>query len=104
MTVSVCVTDMTVRHQRVHGDGLDLHVAVAGAGPPVILLHGSAENWRSWRKQIGPLVRGGFSVWLPDLEVGHWVQSEAPDEVNRALVEFLGQGTTRVGTDGIHLA
>ena len=51
----------------VRGDGVDLHVAVAGDGPPVVLLHGFPENWQSWRHQFAPLVRAGFSVWAPDL-------------------------------------
>ena len=53
------VDTITVRHRRVRGDGIDLHVAVAGDGPPVILLHGFPENWRSWRKQVAPLVEAG---------------------------------------------
>jgi epoxide hydrolase 4 len=61
------VDGVVVRHRQIRGDAVDLHVAVAGDGPPVILLHGFPENWRSWRKQIRPLVRGGFSAWLPDL-------------------------------------
>src|SRR4051794_40922163 len=56
-----------LRHQWVRGDGVDLHVAVAGAGPPVILLHGFPEHWRSWRHQFPALVGAGFSVWAPDL-------------------------------------
>jgi pimeloyl-ACP methyl ester carboxylesterase len=56
-----------VRHERVKSDGVVLHVAVAGDGPPVVLLHGFPENWRSWHRQFDPLVRAGFSVWAPDL-------------------------------------
>jgi epoxide hydrolase 4 len=61
------IDGVTVRHRRIRGDGVNLHVAVAGEGPPVILLHGFPEHWRSWRRQIGPLVRGGLSVWVPDM-------------------------------------
>ena len=46
---------------------MDLHVAVAGQGPPVVLLHGFPEDWRSWRHQLPALVEAGFSVWAPDL-------------------------------------
>jgi epoxide hydrolase 4 len=53
--------------RRIAGDGVDLHVVTAGIGPPVILLHGFPENWRSWRRQIPELVSAGFSVWVPDL-------------------------------------
>jgi epoxide hydrolase 4 len=51
----------------VKSDGVELHVAVAGDGPPVVLLHGFPENWWSWHHQFDPLVRAGFSVWAPDL-------------------------------------
>jgi pimeloyl-ACP methyl ester carboxylesterase len=56
-----------IEHLTVHGDGITLHVARAGEGPPVVLLHGFPENWTSWRHQIAPLVAAGFSVWMPDL-------------------------------------
>ncbi len=61
------IDGIELRHEQVRGDGVDLHVAVAGDGPPVILLHGFPENWRSWRHQFAPLVAAGFSVWAPDL-------------------------------------
>lgn len=61
------IDGVPLRHQMVRGDGVELHVAIAGDGPPVILLHGFPENWRSWRHQFAPLVRAGFSVWAPDL-------------------------------------
>jgi len=56
-----------LRHERMHASGLDLHVVRAGAGPPVILLHGFPDGWRSWRHQIGALADAGFSVLAPDL-------------------------------------
>jgi epoxide hydrolase 4 len=59
--------EIEVRHERMRGDGVTLHVARAGTGPPVILLHGFPENWTSWRHQILPLARAGFSVLAPDL-------------------------------------
>ena len=40
---------------------------------------------------------GGLKDWAPDLRgqvvlegAGHWVQQERPDEVNAALLGFLG--------------
>lgn len=56
-----------LRHERITGDGVDLHVVTAGEGPPVILLHGFPENWRSWHRQIPALVAAGFSIMVPDL-------------------------------------
>ncbi len=59
--------ESAIRHEEVTGDGVDLHVVTAGKGPPVILLHGFPENWRSWRRQIAALAAAGFSVYAPDL-------------------------------------
>ncbi|PWT81795.1 MAG: epoxide hydrolase [Blastocatellia bacterium] len=58
---------VAIRHKRIQADGVALHVAVAGEGPPVVLLHGFPENWTSWRHQFPALVQAGFSVWAPDL-------------------------------------
>jgi epoxide hydrolase 4 len=58
----------TLEHVRVEGaGGVPLHVARVGAGPPVILLHGFPDDWRTWRRQVEPLMAAGYSVWLPDL-------------------------------------
>ncbi len=50
------------------GDAVSLRVVRAGpvGGPPVILLHGFPEGWYGWRKQIAPLARAGYRVWVPD--------------------------------------
>lgn len=55
------------RQTRIQGDGLQLHVTIAGEGPPVILLHGFPENGRSWRHQVPALVAAGYSAWVPNL-------------------------------------
>lgn len=51
----------------IQNDDAVLHVAVAGNGPPVILLHGFPENSHSWHRQISPLVTAGYSAWTPNL-------------------------------------
>lgn len=56
------------RHRRVvAGDGPELHIAEAGSGTPVVLLHGFPENWRCWRHQFRPLIDAGYSVVAADL-------------------------------------
>ena len=47
-------------------DGLRLHYLTAGAGSPLILLHGYAETSRMWRPII-PLLAERFTVIAPDL-------------------------------------
>jgi epoxide hydrolase 4 len=61
------VSGVDIHDVTVESGGVRLHVARAGAGPPVILLHGFPEDWRSWRRQVEPLVACGYSVWMPDL-------------------------------------
>ncbi len=67
-----------IGHERIVGDGVHLHVARAGQGPPVILLHGFPENWRSWKHQIPTLVSADFSVLAPDLR--GYNESDRPAE------------------------
>jgi pimeloyl-ACP methyl ester carboxylesterase len=48
-------------------NGLSFNVAVAGSGPPVLLLHGFPDSWRLWRHQFLPLAGAGHRVIAPDL-------------------------------------
>ncbi len=47
--------------------GVRLHVAIAGTGPLVLLMHGFPGYWGSWRRQIPVLVRAGYRVVAPDM-------------------------------------
>lgn len=64
-----------VEHRDVTVDGVRLHVAEAGSGPAVVLLHGWPQNWWLWRKMIGTLA-WSHRVVCPDLRGLGW--SEAP--------------------------
>ena len=64
-----------IAHKRVRANGVELHVATAGEGPPVVLLHGWPQHWYCWRRMIGPLAER-YSVLAPDLRGWGW--SEAP--------------------------
>jgi pimeloyl-ACP methyl ester carboxylesterase len=65
-----------VAHRRVTvGDGTRLHVAEAGAGAPLVLLHGWPQHWWAWRHVIGPLAQE-HRVLCPDLRGLGW--SDAP--------------------------
>ncbi|HEU5025827.1 MAG TPA: alpha/beta hydrolase [Spirillospora sp.] len=46
--------------------GLRMHVAEAGEGPLVLLLHGFPECWYSWRHQLTALADAGFHAVAPD--------------------------------------
>lgn len=62
------------------GDGLQLHVALSGGGPPLVLLHGftgSTETWAPLRAPLGA-THATIAIDLP----GHG-RSSAPDEPAR---------------------
>jgi pimeloyl-ACP methyl ester carboxylesterase len=64
-----------VEHRTVEVDGVRLHVAQAGQGPPLILLHGWPQHWWSWRRLI-PELANDYRVLAPDLRGWGW--SDAP--------------------------
>ena len=64
-----------VTHREVEVPGARLHVAEAGEGPPVLLLHGWPQHWWVWRKVIPALAEERRLV-CPDLRGFGW--SEAP--------------------------
>jgi pimeloyl-ACP methyl ester carboxylesterase len=64
-----------VHHRLVDVGGLRLHVAEAGRGQPVVLLHGWPQHWYTWRHLIPELARK-YHVYCPDLRGFGW--SDAP--------------------------
>ena len=65
-----------VRHRTVSTNGITMHVAEAGAGFPVVMLHGWPELWFSWRHQLEALSNAGFWAIAPDMK--GYGQSDAP--------------------------
>jgi pimeloyl-ACP methyl ester carboxylesterase len=64
-----------VVHRDVLVGGVRLHVAEAGDGPPLVLLHGWPQHWWCWRHLIPELARS-YRVLAPDLRGWGW--SDAP--------------------------
>src|SRR3954447_2302232 len=95
-----------VEHRFVDVRGLRMHVAVAGVGEPMLLLHGFPGSWWSWRHVIGPLATQ-YLVVVPDLRgtgrtdapiVGYDRPSLLGDAAG--LLEALGVGSAHlVGHD-----
>ena len=95
-----------VQHSFVQAGGLRMHVAEAGEGDPLVLLHGWPQHWYVWRHLI-PRLADTYRVICPDLRGLGW--TEAPpdgyeketlgDDVLR-LIEALGLDRVRlVGHD-----
>jgi pimeloyl-ACP methyl ester carboxylesterase len=55
--------------------GVRLHVAEAGEGEPVVLLHGWPQHWYCWRSVV-PGLAARFRLLMPDLRGFGW--SDAP--------------------------
>jgi pimeloyl-ACP methyl ester carboxylesterase len=58
-------------------------------GLPALLVWGAKDRY------LGPALAEGLEEWAPGIrvarlsEASHWVQNDAPDEVNRLLIGFL---------------
>src|ERR1700758_371232 len=55
-----------VTHRVVDTGELSVHIAEAGDGPLVLLLHGFPESWYSWRHQLTALAAAGYHAVAPD--------------------------------------
>jgi pimeloyl-ACP methyl ester carboxylesterase len=85
-----------VEHQFVDAGGLRTHVATAGEGAPVVLLHGWPQHWYEWRDVI-PLLAPHARVICPDLRGFGWTDvpesGYEKDQLKRdvlALLDALG--------------
>ncbi|ORL73999.1 alpha/beta fold hydrolase [Prescottella equi] len=58
-------------HRDIHANGIRIHIAEAGPSHPdaplVVLLHGFADFWWTWRHQLTPLADAGFRTVAVDL-------------------------------------
>jgi haloacetate dehalogenase len=54
------------RTERIKTDGAEIHVAIGGKGPPLLLIHGNPLTHVSWHK-IAPSLAESFTVIAPDL-------------------------------------
>jgi pimeloyl-ACP methyl ester carboxylesterase len=78
MTQAALTTDIPplagVRHRFVDLPGLRMHVAEAGSGEPVLLLHGFPQHWWEWR-QVIPGLAERYQVIAPDLRGSGWTDA-----------------------------
>ncbi len=90
-----------IKHRTVKTNGINMHIAEAGEGPLVLLLHGFPELWYSWRHQLPALADAGYHAVAPDLR--GYGGTDAPPEIAdysmrkmtadvAGLVDALGEG------------
>ena len=67
-----------VTHRFVQTNGIRMHIAEAGAGFPVVFVHGFPELWYSWRHQLQALGDAGFRAIAPDMR--GYGETDAPND------------------------
>lgn len=75
-----------VVHRYLDLPGLRMHVAEAGDGDPVLLLHGFPQHWWEWRDVI-PRLAEHYRVICPDLRGGGWTDAPPGGYDSRQLTE-----------------
>ena len=73
-----------VEHRDVEVRGIRLHVAEAGAGPPLMLLHGWPQHWWCWRHLI-PRLAERYRLLAPDLRGWGWSAAPPGDYAKAAF-------------------
>ena len=69
MTTGATNEPGAIEERAITAGGLLWECGVQGpeSGPPVVLLHGFPEYWRTWTKVMPPLAAAGFRVYAPSL-------------------------------------
>jgi pimeloyl-ACP methyl ester carboxylesterase len=91
-----------VEHREVDLGGLRLHVAEAGAGDPLVLLHGWPQHWFMWRKLI-PSLAERYRVICPDLRGFGWSDARPGRYEKKTLTRDLLRLLEVLGLDRVRL-
>ncbi len=68
-----------ITHRTIQTNGISMHIAEAGEGPLVLLVHGFPESWYSWRHQLPALAAAGYHAVAPD--VRGYGRTDAPQPI-----------------------
>src|ERR1700738_4201357 len=88
-----------ISHRFVETNGIRMHIAEAGSGPLVLLLHGFPECWYSWRHQPVSLAAAGFHAVAPDQR--GYCRTDRPDAVGSySILHLTGDVMALMGALG----
>jgi pimeloyl-ACP methyl ester carboxylesterase len=90
-------------HIVVETPGARSHVAVMGAGEPVMMLHGFPQHWWEWRLVAPRLVAHGFRVICPDLRGSGWTEVDDPEIRRTSMLADLVAMMDALGVDSAHI-
>ncbi|WP_454778374.1 alpha/beta fold hydrolase [Georgenia muralis] len=91
-----------VRHRFVQLPGLQVHVAEAGTGEPLVLLHGFPQHWWGWHKVL-PALAEHFRVIVPDLRGAGWTDAPPHGYTEEQLVADTVELLDALDLDRVHL-
>lgn len=91
-----------VEHRYVDLPGLRMHVAEAGHGEPVLLLHGAPQHWWEWRKVI-PGLAEHHRLIVPDLRGAGWTDAPRKGYTRDRLLADVVALLDALGLDRVHL-
>lgn len=77
-----------VQHRVVSVNGVRFHLAEAGQGEPLLMLHGWPQHWYEWRHLIGAL-REDYHMICPDLRGFGWSDAPASGYEKERLVDDI---------------
>jgi pimeloyl-ACP methyl ester carboxylesterase len=97
------VAGLDVEHRFVEARGITFHVAEAGEGLPVVLLHGWPQHWWMWRL-VMPTLATRFRLIVPDLRGLGWTDAPHDGPYDKltlaedvlAVLDELGVGRFRL--------
>jgi pimeloyl-ACP methyl ester carboxylesterase len=88
-----------IGHRHLQTNGIRMHLAEAGDGPLVVLLHGFPEGWYSWRHQLVALAEAGFHAVAPDQR--GYGGTDAPEQITRySMLDLVGDEVGLLGALG----
>jgi pimeloyl-ACP methyl ester carboxylesterase len=76
-----------ITHRNVEANGINVHLAEAGEGPLVVLLHGFPELWYSYRHQLPALAEAGYHAVAPDMR--GYGRTDSPADISQYTMPRL---------------
>jgi pimeloyl-ACP methyl ester carboxylesterase len=91
-----------VRHRFVSVNGIRFHVAEAGQGEPLLMLHGWPQHWYEWRYLMADL-QDDYHLICPDLRGFGWSDIPASGYEKEQLVDDMLGILDRLGIERVRL-